>query len=75
MRLFLCLFLSLPFSLAAQSATDSLAFPASWVGDWSGTLEIYTAKGLAQSVPMTVVIHPIDSSTEGRYTFGLIYGA
>jgi hypothetical protein len=75
MRLFLYFFLSLPFSLTAQSAADTLAFPASWVGDWSGTLEIYTAKGLAQSVPMTVVIHPIDSSTEGRYTFGLIYGA
>ncbi len=75
MRLFLSFLLSLPLSLAAQSAVDSLAFPASWAGDWSGTLQIYTAKGLAQSVPMTIEIHPIDTSTEGRYTFGLIYGS
>jgi hypothetical protein len=75
MRQFLSFLLSLPLSLAAQSAVDSLAFPASWAGDWSGTLQIYTAKGLAQSVPMTIEIHPIDTSTEGRYTFGLIYSS
>ena len=75
MRHLLCLFFCIPLGLTAQSTADSLAFPASWVGDWSGTLEIYNSMGLAQSVPMTVVIHPIDTSTEGRYTFGLIYGA
>ncbi len=71
--LFFCLLLG-AFRLGAQS-TDSLAFPASWAGDWSGKLLIYNAKGLAQSVDMTIEIHKIDTSTTGRYTFGLIYGS
>lgn len=60
--------------LRAQSA-DSLAFPASWAGNWAGTLEIFNAKGFAQSVPMLLEIQPIDTSTTGRYTFGLVYGS
>jgi hypothetical protein len=75
MRLIFYLLLSLPFALPAQNAADTLPFPASWAGDWAGTLEIYNSKGLVQSVPMTLIIHPIDTSTEGRYTFGLIYGS
>lgn len=62
------------FSLAAQTP-DSLAFPASWAGDWSGTLEIFNARGRVQTVAMVVEIHPIDTSTTGRFTFGLVYGS
>lgn len=65
--------LALPF-LPGQSA-DSLGFPASWAGSWQGTLEIFNAKGKVQSVPMWVEIHKIDTSTTGRYTFGLVYGS
>ena len=54
---------------------DSLVFPASWAGSWQGTLEIYNGQGKVQSVPMWVEIHKIDTSTEGRYTFGLVYGS
>ena len=50
-------------------------FPAAWQGDWSGTLDIYNGKGKVQSVAMTVEIHKIDTSKEGRYTFGLVYGS
>ncbi len=51
------------------------SFPASWQGDWKGTLDIFNGKGKVQSVEMTVEIHKIDTSKEGRYTFGLIYGS
>lgn len=50
-------------------------FPESWSGDWKGKLEIFNAKGKAQAVEMTIEIHKIDTSKEGRYTFGLIYGS
>lgn len=60
--------------LAGQTA-DSLGFPASWAGSWHGTLEIFNGKGKVQSVPMWVEIHKIDTSSEGRYTFGLVYGS
>ncbi len=48
-------------------------FPASWVGNWKGTLNIYSVKGLSQSVLMEVEIAKIDTS-ENRYTWALIYG-
>ncbi|MEQ1744859.1 MAG: hypothetical protein ABMA02_05510 [Saprospiraceae bacterium] len=60
--------------LAGQNA-DTLAFPASWAGTWHGTLDIFSAVGKKQSVPMWVEIQPIDTSTTGRYTFGLVYGS
>lgn len=60
--------------LCGQEA-DTVAFPASWAGSWQGTLEIFNGKGKVQSVPMWVEIHKIDTSTEGRYTFGLVYGS
>ncbi len=60
--------------LPAQNP-DTLAFPAAWVGDWHGTLDIFNAKGKVQSVPMWVEIHKIDTSANGRYTFGLVYGS
>jgi hypothetical protein len=50
-------------------------FPETWQGDWSGTLDIYNGAGKVQSVEMTIEIHKIDTSTQGRYTFGLVYGS
>jgi len=77
--LLLCLSIVFIQNLAAQTSPAShdtaQVFPASWQGDWSGTLDIFNAKGKAQSVEMTVEIHKIDTSKEGRYTFGLIYGS
>ncbi|MEM1217255.1 MAG: hypothetical protein AAGH79_00010 [Bacteroidota bacterium] len=63
--LIFCLFLNT--NLAAQGG-----FPESWAGKWAGTLEIYNAKGLAQSLPMQLHILPIDSTN--RYSWGIIYG-
>lgn len=60
--------------LGAQ-APDSLPFPASWTGSWHGTLDIFNGRGKIQSVPMWLEIQKIDSSTTGRYTFGLVYGS
>lgn len=65
---FLTGFLLLINVLNAQINT----FPKAWIGRWSGTLEIYNAKGLAQSVPMKLYILPTDSTS--RYTFTLYYG-
>ncbi len=62
------------FHLFSQ-AGDSLSFPASWAGDWTGTLEIFNGKGLVQTVEMTIEIQKIDTSSSGRYTFGLVYGS
>ncbi len=67
-------FLLMLLDLQGQS-TDSLAFPDAWTGSWQGTLDIYTAKGKVQSIPMWVEIAKIDTSTTGRYTFGLVYGS
>jgi hypothetical protein len=71
MRILLFVFLGFAQILTAQSSD----FPASWSGDWKGTLDIYNSKGKAQGVEMTIEIHKIDTSTEGRYTFGMIYGS
>lgn len=54
------------FTAAAQS------FPQSWQGYWRGTLQIHTAKGVAQTVPMAVEIAPTADSL--RWRFALIYG-
>lgn len=60
--------------LRGQTAAEP-AFPESWAGSWQGTLEIFNFSGKLQSVPMWVEIHRIDTSTTGRYTFGLVYGS
>ena len=57
----------------AVSTQKEGTFPASWVGNWKGTLNIYSVKGLSQSIPMEVEIAKIDTS-ENRYTWALIYG-
>jgi hypothetical protein len=53
----------------------SAQFPETWQGDWTGTLDIFNGAGKVQSVEMSVDIHKIDTSTQGRYTFGLVYGS
>lgn len=70
--LFLCSCLA---GLLSAQVPDSLAFPASWSGDWAGKLEIFNGKGLVQTVAMEIEIHKLDTSTQGRYTFGLVYGS
>ena len=70
-RLFLLALLGLATTTAAAQ-TGAPSFPVDWVGDWSGTLDIYTPDGKAQSLPMQLRIHPLDS---GRYTYHIIYGA
>jgi hypothetical protein len=70
----LVIFLFISFrSLNAQPT--NAAFPDSWQGNWKGELEIFNGKGKVQSVPMEVIIQKIDTSTQGRYTFGLVYGS
>lgn len=52
--------------------TSAQTFPQSWRGTWRGTLQIHSAKGVVQTVPMAVEIAPTADSL--RYTFALIYG-
>ena len=64
--------LLLLFSQIINAQIDSLTFPASWVGKWQGTLEIFNEKGKQQELPMQLHILPID--TANRYTWTIIYG-
>lgn len=75
--LFLATLLLIFRSLSAQTPApdQTQSFPSSWQGDWKGTLDIFNGKGKVQSVEMTLEIHQIDTSKDGRYTFGLIYGS
>lgn len=69
-RLNILLLLLLPLFASAQ--TDSLpAFPGDFEGKWGGTLEIFRAEGIVQSVPMELHILPI---TDTSYTYTIIYG-
>ncbi len=73
--LVLCGFFLLFHAALPGQAADTLVFPASWAGTWQGTLDIFNGGGKVQSVPMWVEIQKIDTSTTGRYTFGLVYGS
>lgn len=53
-------------------AADTLAFPESWMGVWEGPLSIYSAKGLAQELPMELHILATDSTD--RFTWKIVYG-
>jgi hypothetical protein len=48
------------------------SFPSSWFGTWEGTLNIYNAKGLSQSIPMSLELAATD--TIGYYKWHIIYG-
>lgn len=73
--LLIILFSSCTSKKAIQSniAQKNDDFPASWTGNWAGSLKIFNAKGLAQSLPMEVEIEKIDTS-KNRYVWALIYG-
>lgn len=47
-------------------------FPAAWQGEWTGKLEIVTAAGKVQELPMELHILPVDSSE--NFTWTIIYG-
>lgn len=49
------------------------SFPATWVGNWKGTLEIFNATGKLQELPMELNIHPLDTLPNG-YTYEIVYG-
>ena len=68
----LCLFLFLFNVQNIDCQTDSLSFPESWEGKYAGDLEIFNAKGKAQTLPMELHILPIDTSE--NHTFYIIYG-
>ena len=63
---FLCL-------LTGLSAQPDPTFPANWIGNWTGELEIYNAQGLRQKIFMGLNIQPTDA--EGQYTYEIIYGS
>ena len=58
----------------AQTSNQLLTndFPLSWIGDWAGELQIFKQEGLTQSLPMQLLIHPVEGSTD--YAFTIIYG-
>jgi hypothetical protein len=63
-----------PAPAAPPSRVVAHQFPHDWVGNWHGTLEIFSAKG-TQTVPMWVEVGRLDTSTQRRYQFGLVYGS
>ncbi|HMX39492.1 MAG TPA: hypothetical protein PKD78_04160 [Saprospiraceae bacterium] len=69
---FFCL-LCTDVAFGQQTPADTLPFPASWAGNWSGKLDIYSPKGIAQTIPMALEINKIDTSLTGRYTWGMVY--
>ncbi len=64
---------SLFFLLLMIPALGAQSFPASWVGEWKGMLDIFNTSGKVQSVPMELHILPRDTAA-GVYTWTLIYG-
>jgi hypothetical protein len=66
------LLLSALFVAQTLAAQTSDLFPDSWAGIWKGKLEIYTAAGKVQELPMALEILPTDSS--GTYHWRIIYG-
>lgn len=63
----------LPPVVLAETAQDSLSFPESWEGIWTGELSIYNAKGLSQQLPMELHLLPIPDSVD-LFTWTIIYG-
>jgi hypothetical protein len=55
-----------------RSVTQKDSFPFAWLGTWEGTLNIYNAKGLSQSLPMQLDYQATD--TMGVYKWHIIYG-
>jgi len=79
MRNYIFLFTFLTLLLASCSKrTGTLSdflkenFPQAWIGNWSGELLIYDAKGVKQKVPMALEIQP--TAKKEVFTWALIYG-
>ena len=67
---YLPLLFLLPTFLFAQIDT-TLAFPAGFVGQWGGELEVFNVEGKSMSVEMELRILPLG---DGSYTYTIIYG-
>jgi len=64
--------LSAQTNSTADSSIITDSFPLSWAGIYQGTLDIYTATGLQQSVAMELEITPMDSID--RWVWAITYG-
>ena len=55
-----------------NSTKDTLSFPESWVGEWTGELEIWKGSTVVQKLPMNMSIVPIENSGDFHWktTFG-----
>lgn len=61
------------FFFSSFLAVGQKTFPASWVGNWKGQLEIFTPTGKVQEIPMELNIQPLDT-TPITYTYEIVYG-
>jgi len=61
-----------PLVKADQPVSIKDSFPETWAGIYQGSLAIYTAMGLQQSVPMELEIAPIEKTD--RWTWAITYG-
>jgi hypothetical protein len=64
---------ALALCAAFAAADDPPALPASWHGDWRGTLAITGANGKATEVPMALKIEPLAGARELKWA--ITYGA
>jgi len=57
-----------------KTSSDQLedSFPKDWLGQWTGTLNIYRDTGLVQTLPMQLHLQPIEGSE--NFTWTIIYG-
>lgn len=58
-------------SIFLMGQNDTLSFPASWQGEWTGELIINTGKGEKERLPMILRMLPINDST---YSYTIVYG-
>jgi hypothetical protein len=65
--------LSIVFFFSVSLVIGQTSFPSTWVGDWSGKLEIFNVTGKLQELPMELHIHPLDTVPEA-FTFAIVYG-
>lgn len=54
------------------SPIDTLPFPDSWIGTWTGDLNIWKGSTIVQTIPMQTIIAPTDKPEEYQWmtTFG-----
>lgn len=64
--------LLLLLTISSFTSWAQASFPAAWQGQWVGNLEIFTAGGKAQEIPMELHILPFDGSA--NHSFNIIYG-